>query len=449
MSRYKDGRWTTYTKQTGLFSNDAFQILEDGRDNFWISGTRGIYRVSRRQLNDVADGRAATVTSVAYGTRDGMASAECNGGYQPAGIKARDGRLWFPTHNGVVAIDPNAAVYNTQPPVAAIDEVIVEGRPVNIDGGIWIAPGQSDIEIRYTAPSSVKADRIQFRYMLEGLNDRWIDAGTNRAIRYAHLGPGRYVFKLFAFNSDGVWSRVPFSVPVYVTPFFYQTGFFVGFCVFVAIAAAAGGYQLRVRRLKAHEQRLGRLVAERTSELDELTKQLHVANSLLAELATVDSLTELANRRRFDSFLTQEWQRALRARTPLSLLLLDVDLFKHFNDTHGHQRGDECLRQIAAVLRNTVRRATDLAARFGGEEFAVVLPDTPAGGAEAVAESVRRALARLAIPHPGSAVSDVVTVSIGIATRDPDQAQTPADLVAACDAALYRAKAAGRNRVSR
>jgi diguanylate cyclase (GGDEF)-like protein len=238
-------------------------------------------------------------------------------------------------------------------------------------------------------------------------------------------------------------------MPVYVAPFFYQTGWFIGLCILAVMATATAGYRLRVRRLKANERRLGQLVAERTSELNELTQHLNIANSLLAELATVDSLTELANRRRFDSYLTQESQRATRTRAPLSLLLLDVDEFKHFNDTYGHQQGDECLRQIAAMLRITVRRASDLVARFGGEEIAVVLPETPAAGADVVAESIRLALARLAIPHEGSSVSDVVTVSIGMATREPDQDDTPADLIAACDAALYRAKAAGRNRVSR
>jgi diguanylate cyclase (GGDEF)-like protein len=449
ISRYKDGRWTTYTTRTGLFSDGAFQILEDARDNFWISSNRGIYRVSRRQMNDVAEGRATTVTSVAYGTQDGMLSAECNGGRQPAGVKGRDGRLWFPTQNGIVAIDPKAVVDNTQPPVVVIDAATVDGAAVNVDSGIRLAPGQSDLEIRYTAPSSVKAEHMQFRYMLEGLNTHWIEAGTRREVHYSELGPGRYTFKLFASNSDGVWSRLPLSMPVYVAPFFYQTGWFIGLCILAVMAAATAGYRLRLRRLKANERRLGQLVAERTSELNELTQHLNIANSLLAELATVDSLTELANRRRFDSYLTQESQRATRTRAPLSLLLLDVDEFKHFNDTYGHQQGDECLRQIAAMLRITVRRASDLVARFGGEEIAVVLPETPAAGADVVAESIRLALARLAIPHEGSSVSDVVTVSIGMATREPDQDDTPADLIAACDAALYRAKAAGRNRVSR
>ena len=188
------------------------------------------------------------------------------------------------------------------------------------------------------------------------------------------------------------------------------------------------------------------LVDQRTAELQELTQQFHIANDLLAELATVDALTDVANRRRLDQYLAQEWQRAIRGRTPLSLLLLDVDEFKRYNDTYGHQAGDRCLQAVAGALRAIVHRAGDLPARFGGEEFAVVLPETPAEGARAVAESIRGAIADLAMPHAASTIAGHVTVSIGVATLLPTPEATPADLLASCDRALYRAKQAGRNR---
>ena len=213
----------------------------------------------------------------------------------------------------------------------------------------------------------------------------------------------------------------------------------------VALALIAVLYALRVRRLQGDERQLRKVVDDRTSELLELTKQLQVANAALQEMAVVDSMTGLANRRRFDVFLQQEWQRSGRTHLPLSLLLVDIDHFKKFNDRYGHPDGDDCIRSVAEVIRKAAHRVTDIAARYGGEEFAVVLTETPAEGAMTVAEAIRADVERLRIPHADSPTG-WVTVSVGVATRDAkNQYDTATDLVAACDRALYQAKHGGRN----
>jgi diguanylate cyclase (GGDEF)-like protein/PAS domain S-box-containing protein len=166
-----------------------------------------------------------------------------------------------------------------------------------------------------------------------------------------------------------------------------------------------------------------------------------------ATLALVDGLTGIANRRRLDGELEREFRRGSRSRAPLSLVLLDVDAFKSFNDLHGHPAGDECLRQVAAALADVPRRAADLVARYGGEEFAMVLPDLDAEGARQLAEAARARIEALAIAHGGSAAAPVVTVSAGAATRYPGHGGSPATLIAAADRALYVAKRKGRNRV--
>ena len=446
LSRIDRGRITNYTTRTGLFNNGVFQIFEDERGNLWIGCNRGIYRVSRRELNEYAAGKRTSVSAVAYGTQDGMLSAECNGGRQPAGVKARDGRLWFPTQNGVVVIDPEAVTYNTQPPVLTIESVVVDRADAAFRHGVELSPGQSDLEINYSAPSSVKAEHIQFKYKLEGLEDGWIEAGSRRTVHYSHLSPGSYVFRLTAANSDGVWNETGTTLAVRVKPHFYQTGWFMALCLFGVVGTGSGGYAWRIQQLKANEKRLTQLVAERTAEVHERGEQLKVANAMLADLATTDPLTNVANRRRFTTFLNQEWQRAQRTKSSLSLLLIDVDHFKAYNDSSGHQAGDDCLRKVGGVLNETVQRAGDLAARYGGEEFAVILSDTDANGALAIAETIRQALETAAIPHAASPVSAHVTASIGVATAQPDPHSSPDDLVAACDRALYRAKELGRNR---
>lgn len=179
----------------------------------------------------------------------------------------------------------------------------------------------------------------------------------------------------------------------------------------------------------------------------ELYQQLEAANQELKRIATLDSLTGLANRRRFDEYLDVEWRRMRREQMPLSLILCDIDCFKTYNDTYGHQAGDECLRQVARALNRGAKRPADLVARYGGEEFALVLPYTDAPGAIRVAIKILVRVRALQIAHTASLVSEYVTVSLGVASTIPRQDSSPTMLIAAADEALYQAKAAGRNRV--
>lgn len=180
----------------------------------------------------------------------------------------------------------------------------------------------------------------------------------------------------------------------------------------------------------------------------ELYQQLAMANRKLQRLAACDYLTQVANRRRFDEYLEQQWHRQAREQKPISLLLCDIDFFKVYNDTYGHLKGDECLQQVAAAISRSVKRPTDLVARYGGEEFAVILPNTNSQEALNIAQSIRQAVKALKIPHIGSTVSDFVSLSIGIATQVPTPHSSAFHLIATADEALYRAKASGRDCIS-
>jgi len=190
----------------------------------------------------------------------------------------------------------------------------------------------------------------------------------------------------------------------------------------------------------------------RNEELSRLRLALETANQRLKRLVAIDGLTGIANRRHFDRVLDRELRRARRDRQPLSLIFLDLDGFKGFNDSYGHAQGDEVLRRVAVTLDETFRRGGDLVARYGGEEFAVVLPGIDARRAGLYAERLRRRIWRLAIPNLASQAADRVTISAGVATLAPDSpnfAATTADtLLRAADQALYRAKCLGRNRIS-
>lgn len=193
-------------------------------------------------------------------------------------------------------------------------------------------------------------------------------------------------------------------------------------------------YILVLRRSRQREQALLRLVQERTEQLEE-------ANRRLEEFSFLDALTDVANRRQFEQILDLEWRRAVRSGAPLSLLLADIDHFKAFNDNHGHQAGDRCLRDVATLLDSIVQRAGDQVARYGGEEFAAMLPETDAEGAEKIAERMRRAVESL------ETGGGRVTISVGVATTLAREKTSPESLVAAADAALYDAKRAGRNTI--
>ncbi len=193
----------------------------------------------------------------------------------------------------------------------------------------------------------------------------------------------------------------------------------------------------RVRSVLKLAQEIVRRKA-REQELVEVTQQLEAANHRLRQMSSLDGLTEISNRRRFDEFFQTEWKRAARELIPFSLILFDIDFFKKFNDTYGHLTGDECLKRVATAAKGTLNRAGDLVARYGGDEFVVGLPGTPAEGATRVAETLRKTVEELEIG---------VTLSLGVATSFPDLNASPAALIAAADEALFRAKQDGRNRV--
>jgi diguanylate cyclase (GGDEF)-like protein len=199
--------------------------------------------------------------------------------------------------------------------------------------------------------------------------------------------------------------------------------------------------------LGAKIRAMQRIVLMRSS-LIALTRKLDAANQELVRISSSDGLTGVSNRRFFDQAISVEWRRARRHSNSIAMLMCDVDFFKLYNDTYGHQAGDDCLRKVAKAIRLNTERPSDIVARYGGEEFAVVLPETTIGGALMVAEKIRHAIRELNIPHESSPAG-MITMSIGIASAAPGFDNPPDDLIQAADKALYCAKREGRDRVCR
>lgn len=213
------------------------------------------------------------------------------------------------------------------------------------------------------------------------------------------------------------------------------------------LRTAAGTYLLFEQSGKKINDDLIILIYRDITERKIAEIALERANQALDQLAHIDGLTQVANRRKFDQVLQSEWQRTKREGKVLGIVLGDIDFFKQFNDIYGHQAGDDCLRSVAQTLSNQIRRPADVVARYGGEEFVILLPDTSYEGCQQIAEKARKEIEELRIPHSGSTVQPVVTMSFGVAAGSSNDTEILADLVGAADKALYQAKNEGRNRV--
>ena len=279
LGRFKDGKFTRYTTREGLFNDGVFRILEDAYGHFWMSSNRGIYRVRKQELDEFAAGARRDITSIAFGKNDGMLNVECNGGLWPAGVRSRDGRLWFPTQDGVAMIDPEAVTTNQQSPSVLIEAVLQDRAPVAFRDEVRLQPGQGNLEIQYTALSFANAAYLRFKYKLEGLDGDWVDAGTRRAAFFSYLPPGSYTFKVIAANSDGFWNTEGKSLRITVLPPFYRTWWFLTLAALAVGSAVLGVFKYRVRQLEQRQaaQRMfaRQLLASQETERQRIAAELH------------------------------------------------------------------------------------------------------------------------------------------------------------------------------
>ena len=441
IARLRSGKLTRYRAHDGLPDDAAFAILDDAAGNLWVSSNKGIYRVAPSAFDALDAGTATSIALTAFGKADGMAAVQCNGATQPSAWKAKDGRLWFATVKGVVSVDANRLRPNPVPPPVVVAHVTVDEKPADIATFHNVSAGAKRIEIGYAAMSFVAPERVRFRYRLDGFDRDWVDAGARRAAYYTNLPPGGYEFHVTASNEDGVWNPDGATIAFQIAPFWYETQLFRVALALAVVFVLFAAYRVRIWRVRARERVLARLVDRRTDEL-------RLANIELERLSVVDPLTGVPNRRAFDRAVDSVWLDHRRRNVQLAVLMCDVDQFKRYNDRYGHPAGDTALTQVARAIRVAAVRANDVVARIGGEEFAVLLPNTTTEGAAIVAASILDAVRALDIRHEGSDTAAMITLSIGAAAMMPTLASSPAELIRAADDALYRAKADGRNRVA-
>jgi signal transduction histidine kinase/ligand-binding sensor domain-containing protein len=293
--RFKDGKLASYSVKDGLFDEGVFRILEDARGYFWISCSRGVFRINKQDLNAFASGELKKVTSTAYGKIDGMLDIECNGGIEPAGTKTRDGKLWFPTRNGVAVIDPESVVHDSVPPLVMVESSLVDNVRKPVTAALRIPPGRPNVEISYTAPNFINATQTHFKYRLEGLDSDWVDAGGRRIAYYSHLPPGEYFFQVIAGNSDGVWNQQGKTLAITVLTPFYETRWFEMLVLLTLGAFVAMAWRYRVaqlQRVQIAQQAFSRqLIASQEAERKRIAAEMH--DSLGQRLVVIKNLAYL------------------------------------------------------------------------------------------------------------------------------------------------------------
>jgi diguanylate cyclase (GGDEF)-like protein len=358
-------------------------------------------------------------------------------GFTQAQVDA-DGMLRVITWNGLLQFDPSVPEAPEAPLSASLERIELRlpdsaPRVLPLDTrNPLVLPPNPGLYFRFGLVS-MEPD-AEFRYRMLGHTDTWSDWRGERELLYRSLAPGDYTLEVQARTRSGRVAK-PLHYALHVEPYWYQTPLAWAGGSLLLLMLIGGLTQLivriRYRQFVATRKRLEHKISERTAELE-------TANRKLAELATEDSLTGVPNRRALEQALAREWQRCGELQVPLALVMVDVDHFKQYNDRHGHLEGDQQLRWVAQQLSLDVHPVRELLARFGGEEFALVLPGLHLDEAVARAEKLRQRFSRPDSP---------LTVSLGVAAQLPDAGGEPSILLRRADTALYRAKRRGRNRV--
>lgn len=290
--RLQDGRSTRFTSANGLFDDNVMQVLDDRKGRLWMTSNRGVFWVSKQELEKRANDSSSQITSHSYGINDGMRSKECNGGFQPAGLRARSGELYFPTTGGVSIVDPARLETPEVAPLVTVEKITLNGREMPAGSKIGAPVDMGKLDFTFTAPTFRAPDKLEFRYLLDGFEKDWTIASEQRSAHYTNLAPGEYQFRVSAREPNGAWTEAHESSVIILEPKVYQTAWFRFLVTAVAGCLSFVIHRLRVRSLKANERKLLKLVDMRTADLLEREHELRQSRDEL-EIRVVERTDQL------------------------------------------------------------------------------------------------------------------------------------------------------------
>jgi len=422
------------TSNPALPSTVINSIVEDFDGRLYILTNSGVARLT--QIGSDADDRG-DFSLTTYTTQDGL---QLNEGNQGAALVDVAGRVWVGTVGGAAVLDPSIERPDRRVDQLLMDASLATTPNERLSPEATLDHGNKHILFTYALLSYFKENDTRFQTQLIGLDESPTAWTRESRKEYQTLGHGTYTFRLWGRDFAGnVSGPVDFDFEVEPAP--WETGWALLLAVLALVLLVTLGYQARIRTLRTQEQRLSRLV-------DSRTRELATANETLVGLSYADSLTGVGNRRRFDQILETEWRRAMRSGQSLALVLLDIDHFKDFNDRYGHPEGDECLKTVATKIFDSLPRSGDSVSRYGGDEFAVILPGTDLNGALVVAEQLRLAIANLEDRNGSPPFESRIEISCGVSAVTPSKTNHRRRLLKAADDGLYLAKSKGRNRVA-
>ena len=386
--RWKNGVFRAITAAEGLFDENLFQLLADERGNLWMSSNKGVAYARLKDLNAVADGTRKNIECTVFTRADGMSNSQCNGATQPAGCKAPDGTLWFPTAQGITVFDPQNIPSNTLPPPIVMEACLADNAEIPMySGDLLIPPGTKRVEFRFAALSLIAPERVRYKFYLQGFDQTWHDADNRTSAFFTNLSPGEYTLHVAACNNDGVWNQNGLSVKVVIQPMFYQTSWFVIASVLALGAGLWSIYRFRVQYLTKRQQELEQTVRERTADiarqkdvLEEQAREIELANTELQEKNIYIEREHLLleqERERSEALLLNVLPASIAQRLKSGERTI-ADKFDSvtvlFSDIVGFTKLSVHIspQELVAMLDSVFTRCDTLAAEFGLEKIKTI-----------------------------------------------------------------------------
>jgi len=434
--RQRDGKLSLIGRNAGLPIDKLFQVIYDGTSGLWLTSNRGIWRVDYNAAHAVANGNQEHIEFEHFSESDGMASAQANGGSNPAAIATENGKLWFATAKGVTMIDSSIiSTKNTARLPLVIESIYADGNLLPAEQSHVLPAGTNRIVFHYAGLGYVMSSRIEYRTRLVGFEDNWATRGKNTIAEYTNLAPGNYQFLVSARYPYSDWHNAEHLYEFRILPYFWQRLDVQIAIILSILLLLVGGLRWRLQRLQQSEIRLKALVEKQTYALRQQSEDFQ-------RQANEDGLTKLPNRRAFDKWLSEKFPQAKIKDTSLVLAIIDIDNFKMINDRYSHLIGDKAIKILAEQLRQIAGDKIHVA-RWGGEEFTLVIEGLEQSNLASFCENICQRIASL--DYRDIDANFTMTVSIGAALAH--QVDTYEDLLRLADQALYRAKEQGRNRV--